>query len=241
MRYTVHQFYFEGLGRYYLPLPKFSMEQLLPLIRHLESNGFSVVTSVGDGDWPLIRATAGRHRLTVDGTVGLAWSNMDLLDVIAPCVPELLRIERKTKMTSNPFFLTKTRGEVYHIQLLPRLETRRTWKELRRTAGSGLTPDEHRIVCMLLENTRGRVEAVTNFPVEGSKVFRVGRRSYFRSQLETDEFVRTLDSLETAATTARRSFLPMNSILVLRQFAPPSERQLRDIFDELGEWCFLTP
>jgi hypothetical protein len=215
------------------------MKQLLPLIVHLESNGFSVVTS-GDGGWWVIRARAAGQRLTVDGAVGLAWSNMDLLDVIAPCVPELLRIERKAKMTSNPFFLTKTRGEVYHVQLLPRLETRRTWKELRRTGGSGLTPDEHRIVCMLLEHTRGRVDAVTDFPVEDSKVFRVGRRSYFRSQLETDEFVRTLGSLETAATTTRRSFLPISSILVLRQFVPPSERQLRDVFDELGEWCFLT-
>ncbi len=231
LTYTVRQFFLDGLKRYYLPLPKLTPEQLLLMSDHLRKNDFKVAPLL-DG---VLRAGMREMRLIVDQS-GVAWANMDLLDVLVPCVPKLLQA-KKVRMSVNQYFLIKRGGDT-QVQFLPRLEARRTWKELRRISVCGLTPDERHMIRTLLEGSEGKVDVVTDFPVEGSKPFRVERTNYYRSALEVGEFAATLPIF--GATGSRNSYLPINSLLVFRKFRAPSHQQMKRAFEELGEWCFLS-
>lgn len=190
------------------------------------------LTESADG---ALRAVLGERRLAVHPS-GLAWSNRDLLDILAPCVPNLLRA-RKSRAPSNPFYLTKQGGGAFQIQLFPRMEARRTWTELRRIGGCALTPDERHVIRMLLESSAGKVRVITDFPTEDGRRVRVGSKNYFRSLIGVGEFAESLCAV--GETKARNSFLPISALLILDHFAPPSRERLREASEELGEWCFL--
>ncbi len=231
LRYKVHQLYLDGLKQYHLPLPKLTSEQVLIVANHLKNDGLKLTKSP-DG---ALRASLGERRLTIHPS-GLAWSNLDLLDILAPCVPNLLQAG-KAKAQSNPFYLAKKGDGAFQVQLFPRMEARRTWRELRRIGGCALTPDEQHIIRMLLEGSGGKVGAITDFPTEDSRRMRVGRKNYFRSFIEVGDFAESLCAL--GETKSRNSFLPINALLILDDFAPPSRERLREASEELGEWCFL--
>ena len=205
-------------------------DQLLLVSDHLRKNGFKAA-SVIDG---VLRAESHDMRLLVDRS-GVALANADLLDILVPCIPKLLQA-KKVRTLVNPYFLTKRGGDT-QVQFFPRLEARRTWKELRRSARCGLTPDERFMIRTLLENSKGKVEVITDFPVEDSRTLRVERNNFFRSALDVEEFAATLATFE--ARGSRNSYLPMSSLLVLERYKAPSHQRMKEALEELGEWCFL--
>jgi hypothetical protein len=230
LRYGVHQFFLESVGRYLLPLPKLGSEHLRAIAEHLARNRFEV--SVGR----TLRARWREQRISVDPS-GLASSNVSLLDALAPCIPDLLR-EEKVRVDLNPYFVIKKAADSFYVQVFTRMEGRRIWKELRRIGECALTPDEHHLIQALLAHSVGRVNAVTDFPTETGVQFRVGRRNYFNSVLDVKEFASSLRVMGKMGQ--KNSYLPVNSILILSGLVVPSGHAVRLAFDELGEWCLLT-
>lgn len=221
------------MGRYYLPLPKLSGSQVSFLSSNLSKRGFTVRTS-----GRLLHAGAKGSRVTVDPN-GLAWSSSELLDAIAPAVPELLSFPKEAverEGNQNPYFsIKKTQGGLSQIQLFTRMESSRLWSELRKERLIGLTPDERLAICSLLGRLDVTIACLTDYADETSFPVRVGAAQYYRSTIPVSEF---LDNLSTTTHSARRNtYVPRDSILRVRssgkRLGAPSP-------EELGEWCYLT-
>jgi hypothetical protein len=234
LRYEVHQIHLEGLGRYYLPLPKLNASQAQFLLRHFQDRGFSVRTGNH-----LMNATAGKTRLTVD-PAGLSWSSGELLDPIAPAIPTLLAFSKERAVSNDLdqrylyFSAKKIKERRLEIQLFTRMESLRTWTALRNVGLCGLTPDEKAVIASLLGGAEGNVECVTDYFSEMSSSMPLGRKQYYRSTISIDEFVSTLRTL--SHSSQKNSYLPRESILRVRV----NERfDSHSALDALGEWCYL--
>lgn len=227
--YSLHQIFLKGLQRYYLPLPKLNDSQVELLVGRLEGSGFRVRAGGA------IRAKIGERALTVERS-GLAWSNMDLLDPLAPVIPSLLGAQ-KNEAGQNPYFIAKRAGGKYTIQLFMRMEALNIWKELRRHDVSGLTPDELAVISWLLGGSRGKILGVTDYPCERSRVLQFGARVYYESLIDVEEFVANLRTLEKK--NRRNSYLPRNSIIRAQLPGALSARRAAKIIASLGQWCYL--
>ncbi len=186
-----------------------------------------------------MRAAVGGTRLTVDPT-GLSWSSGELLDAIAPAIPMLLSIDKEEVVSDSLdqqylyFSAKKVRDRRLEIQLFTRMESLRTWTELRKVGLCGLTPDEKAVVASLLGGAEGTVECVTDYPSDVSSSMRLGSKPYFRSLISIDEFVSTLRTI--SQSSRRNSYLPRESILRVRV---KEYFDVRSALDGLGEWCYL--
>lgn len=230
MDYSLHQIFLEGLERYFLPLPKLNGSQLELLVKRLEVSGFRV--SVGG----TIRARKGERALTVEGS-GLAWSNMELIDPLAPVIPALLSV-RKTRVRENPYFSAKLTNGRYRAQLFLRMEALGTWEELRKDDLSGLAPDEAAVISSLLEERRGGILGVTDYPREESRILQFGKKVYYESMIDASEFIANLRSIERRGV--RNSYVPRNSVIEVEVTRAPSVRRIADILSSLDEWCYLS-
>lgn len=228
LRFELHQVHLERSRKYYLPLPKMTEAQLELVSARLLRRGSSVSRSPG-----LVRAE-GDLGTTVISQSGLAWSKSDMLDLLSPVIPALLGLPKEAT-DSNPYFAAKRLGDRFEIQLFTRMEGLRLWSELRRQGESGLTPDEKNVVTCLLSRAEGSVECVTDYPTDGCSVMRVGRRQFYRSLLQAEEFASRLRTVDSQS--AKNSYLPKTSIVKMRAYSFPSPR----LGPELGEWCYLVP
>jgi hypothetical protein len=225
LRFEVRELYLEGMGRYFLPLPKLSAAQLEFLAGHLRERGFSVIAGTR------IHARKGPSRISIDG-VGLAWSSEGLLDAIAPAVPELLRFAKEPAST-NPYLDAKEVRGGFAVRLVTRMESSSLWASLRGSGQCGLTPDEGLVVRELLRDVDGELECVTDYPTEGCSAFHIGRRVYFRSTVSTAEFAANLRTLPSVSQ--KSCYLPKQSVLMIRTGSQALGRSSKG----LGEWCFL--
>lgn len=224
---------FELGGRFHVPLPKMSPRQMGAMRQRLESIGFTVT-----GEDSLKASNAGA-RIRVESS-GLCSSNADLSDAIAPALPEILAF-KPTKATFSglrgKYFSSETKGDDLLLRLAPRLEAQAFWDELRSTGSCALTPDERLVYSVLLSSRTTLRPLVTDFPVEGSTVRRLGRRQYYDSMLDPAQAASTLRGM--GASQERNTYLPRASILVLRPGTLPTE-ELRGTFEELGDWCSVS-
>src|SRR5438132_3058076 len=144
LRFLLHPVHVPSLGRHFLPLPKLADSQLAFLSSHLQARGFSVRR--GSRRSRLV-AVKGTQRVAIDGALGLASSGADMLDALAPAIPDLLASPgaagvRLTADVAGRYFSLKRSGTSAKLQLFPRLESLSTWTCLRKDGLSGLTPDE---------------------------------------------------------------------------------------------------
>jgi len=238
LRFQLQQIHILSLGRYFLPLPKLTDLQLKLLSAHLEGRGFSV--RPGSGPRKRI-ALKGAQRIAIDGRLGLASSGDDLLDAIAPAVPELLASPKEGvgKIASDGaarYFSLKRSGASVELQLFPRLESLRTWTFLRKDGMCGLTPDEASVLKQLLgrASPTSQVECVTAGPRQGSTPLQVGRKVYYKSAVAVTEFLSSLRTVGSGRADSA-SYLPRDSVMELRG----AQVETRIRMEELGEWCYL--
>ena len=230
----MHQLHLDNLERYYLPLPKLNARQVEFLLRNLQDRGFR--TRAGSR---LLRITAGATAVSVD-PAGLSWSHGELLDAIAPAIPSLLAFAKGAAANArlDPryvyFSAKKVRGRLIEFQFFTRMESLRTWTELRRVGLCGLTPDEKAVIESLLEGAEGTVECVTDYFSEKSSPILIGRRLYYRSTISVDEFAATLRTV--SQSSQRNSYLPRESIL---RMTTKDRFEFRHVFEGLGEWCYV--
>jgi len=204
----------------------------ISVIRHrLQSIGFAT-----RGNQPL-RAFKSGVGITVDAS-GICSSNRDLSDAVLPVLPELLAAkptEVSFKELQSSFFASERRGNKVLIRFAPRLESESYWEELRARGSCALAPDERAIYAAVLSSGTSLTPLVTDFPVEGSIVRRIGRRQYYVSKLEPSEAASTLRGMGSARE--RNTYLPRDSFLSFD--SAPFKEALLDLFEDLGDWCFL--
>ncbi|MGA2199409.1 MAG: hypothetical protein ABSG45_05675 [Nitrososphaerales archaeon] len=192
----------------------------------LVSNGYSVRT---DGE--RLRAESGSGKITIVRS-GLARSAGELLDALAPALPELLLSPRKPASV-NPYFVAKSLHLGFEVQFFPRMEGLRLWTALRRAGECGLTPDEKAVVSQVLHDVDQPLDCVTDYPTEGCTVLQVEKNQYFHSLVPADEFVSRLRTI--SSTFSKNCYLPRSSIIRVKARSLPSP----SVSDELGEWCYL--
>jgi hypothetical protein len=238
LRFLLRPVHVPSLGRHFLPLPKLEDPQLARLTAHLEARGFAV--RQGSGGRKLV-AVKGEQRIAIDGALGLASSSADMLDALAPAIPELLVYPRRetgkvTEDVTARYFSVKGSGTSAKLQLFPRLESLRTWTCLRKDGLSGLTPDEAAVLRHLFgKATAGaQVECVTAGPRKGSSTLQIGRNLYHRSAIPVSEFLSSLRTIDSGAADSA-SYLPRDSAIPLHGVRVDT----RIVADELGEWCYF--
>ena len=235
LHFTLRQSFLRADGRYYLPLPKLNRLQLEMIAARLTRIGFRVRGG------KRLRGYSSSGFIHVDGS-GLATSNIDLLDPLAPLIPELLRVKREKVALddlASMYFAAKRRGGALKLRLSVRAESLGLWRKLRAEGESLLTPDEAVFLKLLLDDAKGRVEAVTDYPTEASRVTQIGRRQYYLSEIDPKEFASNLRTVE--GPRRRNAYLPRSATLRLGRSRPPTRGELARLLSSLGEWCYFTP
>ena len=235
MRFTLRQSFLRADGRYYLPLPKLNRLQQDAIAARLTRIGFRTRSG------KRLRAYSSSGFIHVDGS-GLATSNMDLFDPLVPLIPELLEVKREKialDELASMYFAAKRRGGALQLRLSVRAESLGLWRKLRAEGESLLTPDEAAVLKVLLKDARGRVEAVTDYPTDGSRVRQIGRRLYYLSAIDPEEFASNLRTIE--GPRRRNAYMPSSATLSLGRPRPPTRGELMRLLSSLDEWCYFTP
>jgi hypothetical protein len=235
LRFTLRQSFLRADERYYLPLPKLNRLQQEIIATRLTRIGFRVRRG------KRLRAYSSSGFIHVDGS-GLATSNMDLFDLLVPLIPELLRVKREEVALdelASMYFAARRRGGALQLRLSVRAESLGLWRKLRAEGESLITPDEAAILKLFLKDARGRVDAVTDYPTEGSRVRQIGRRVYYLSAIPPKEFASNLRTIEGARR--RNAYLSSSATLSLGRSRPPTRGELMGVLSSLDEWCYLTP
>ncbi len=233
LRFALHQLHVPSLGRYFLPLPKLTEAQLKRLSAHLEARGFSVRLGSGSGRRVAVK---GHQRIALDGVLGLAGSGADLLDALAPAVPDLLASPREGVGGAASYYSLKRTGAAAVLQFFPRLESLRVWTCLRREGTCGLTPDEAAVLRRLLgkASRSSQIRCVTATPKTGSRPLQLGRKVYYESSLPVSEFLASLRTIDSGEADSA-SYLPRGSVIELPGVRVDSSLAV----EEVGEWCYL--
>jgi len=228
----VHQLQLEG--KYYLLLPKLNSSQIEILARR-----FSEIGTI-QREAPLtVSSKEGTIRVSNEG---FGWSSFDSSDSILPTVPALLSCPKEKasiEAVKSKYFRASKSKEGTTFHLLPRLESSSRWRKLRASGGCALAPDEHAVVSFLLKKAREGCEMVTDFPLEGSTPFVLGRKRYFDSSLDSDMAASTLRVIDERGQ--RNSYLPRDGKMGLGPVSALSRREWLGLFAELGEWCPFAP
>ncbi|HUI01225.1 MAG TPA: hypothetical protein VLX56_06305 [Nitrososphaerales archaeon] len=231
LEFRVHQLYLASLERFFLPLPKMSQRQEERLSAHLEARGFAVRTTKSNRV-----AQKGRQRISVNAKLGLASSTDDMLDALAPAVPEILASAgagvRQRDVSSRYFSLRASRGSTT-LRVFPRMESSRIWSGLRQEGLCGLTPDEavalRRVLAVVPSGAP--VRCLTSNAREGSRRVQFGRRTYYSSVLPVKEFLSSLTTIESRRPGSG-AYLPREALLDL-----PGRVEAELGTDDVGEWC----
>ena len=231
LRFELRQLYVPSLDRFFLPLPKLTIDQTDFLARHLKERGFEI-RQVGQKRQS---ARKGAERITVDGSMGLAKSNMDLLDPLGPAIPRLLRFPRgrPALRASSLYFEVKRSNRFTEIQFFPRLESLRTWTGLRADGLCGLIPDEALVIRRLLEGAgNAEIDCVSANPRQGSSPSQIRGKQFYRSRVPAKEFLGSLRDI--GFNPAGDTYLPRASTIRLARAGSRFDA------DELGEWCYAA-
>ena len=172
---------------------------------------------------------------------GLCSSNADMTDYVAPVLPEVLGCPPEKvslRALCVAYFRWEQRGKASFIRFSPRLEYGLAWDELRSKGDCALTPDERSIYSSILSARPSLSPIVTDFPLEGSDIRRVGHRQYYQSRPSPSEAASTLRGIGSRGE--RNSYLPRGSTVSLG-LPVPSTSELLGLFRALGDWCFLVP
>jgi hypothetical protein len=222
-------------GRFYILLPKPNRLQIRTLADSLRRQGFRIT---GDS-----RVAAKSREQTIHiSPSGLCWSRSDPADLVLPAIPRLLSAPKEAvslEQLKRRYFDLKVRGSNATVRFEPRMEGGSLWKELRATGQCGLAPDERALLVFLTRHSQGGIDLLTDFPTPSSQGRVIGGKLYFDSRLDGSEFISTLRSTEFRP--ARQSYLPRSGILRLAGFRSPSRQDFTELFESLGEWCYLTP
>ncbi len=235
MRFNLHQFLLEAGGQYYLPLPKLNLSQQGAIAARLKDLGYRL--NIGR----VLRASSSSGFIRVNSS-GLATSNMDMLDPLAPLIPRLLEAKKEgvpSQVLAGMYFDVRGARRKHIARLKVRAEGSTLWRELRAANESLLTPDEAAAVRFLLSRAEGRVEVVTDYPTEESKVRQIGRRVYFSSTIDVAEFASNLRTID--GRKPRNAYLPTSAVLALQHFQAPTKSELAKVLADLGEWCYFSP
>ena len=221
-------------GRHYVLLPKLNRVQFAILKERLEERGFKA-----KGSAPIV-ARSPEITIHIEAP-GLCWSSSDPSDYILPLMPEVLGCRREHTGSRELLGLYLQRGagnRLSEVRFNPRLESLGNWNGLRSTGGCGLAPDECVVVRSMLSKSRGLHPAVTDFAIDGSIPFVLGRRLYYRGKLPAADMADTL-RVVGGEKGRRNSYLPRDGLLSLMKSAR-LEKELVDSFESLGEWCPFT-
>ncbi len=231
LRYRLHQLQLRK-GMFIL-LPKLIPSQIDSLRQRLIGLGFAVT---GDP-----RLTARRLRQTIHvNPAGFCWSSQDPTDAIVPLFPDLLAGPKQTVqlgVLKGSYFRAEPTQSGVDVRFSPRVDGGSLWTELRAAGDCGLAPDEASVVRAILSSASGKCRLLTDFPVEGSRVRLIGRRQYYESVLNTSEAAPTLRVVGRRAE--RNSYLPRNGAVHLESPNLPSRAEWVELFESLGEWCYL--
>lgn len=80
---------------------------------------------------------------------------------------------------------------------------------------------------------------LTDFPSDKSVAKAYGRKRYYESLLSNVEAVSTLRVVDERAS--RNSYLQRDGTVKLNGTLLLLDRDLGELFVELGEWCYFTP
>jgi hypothetical protein len=203
-------------------------------MRYLRSKGFETRLT------ERIRAEKGVKVLWIDG-LGLAWASFDMLDIMAPLIPLITEVEKQHllfQQSSNPYYTIKHDGSESIIRFSPRMESLATWRELRSTGISGLSPDEALAIKYVLGLASGRITAVTDYPCENSRELQIGAKLFYNSVLEISEFLSNLSAI--SETRRRNTYLPRNPVLRVTELRSPDKNALAEFSTMFGEWCYFS-
>lgn len=231
LNFKLRQIYLEQSQKYLLPLPKLNDQQLRILADRLTDLGYKVRVGAR------FRASIGSRVLWFD-RAGLASSGSDLLDAIAPVIPKLLEAKRQRTTIhdfAQMYYSVARRSKSGLVRFNTRLEAFATWRNLRTSDESGLTPDEALVLRTIIGKVGQTVRVVTDYPNDKARVIQMGRKIYYDSTLPAEEFVSNLRTL--GMRNPRNSYPPRNCIFEVGRLSPPSATELRDLSEEIGEWC----
>jgi hypothetical protein len=211
------------------------MTQLEIIRLRLASSGYTISRS------KVLRAAKGTAVLHVD-PAGICWSSADVTDAVAPIIPEMLAVKKDRTpldVIKDGYFSISTAGRRSVMRFNPRVESSSFWGELRATNTCGLTPDEREVYSYVLSQTSGCCQVVTDYPTEGCRIRRIGRKQYYQSTVETAEAASNLRVI--GEQRVRSVYLPKTNLIQLNSMLDLSPRDLEELFLNLGEWCYLVP
>jgi len=187
----------------------------------------------------VLRASSHSGFLRVEWS-GLAKSNVDILDPLAPLIPELLDYKKEAvsaDLLSEMYFDVKSAHGKHSVRFKLRAESSGLWRKLRAANESLLTPDEAAAVRFLLGRASGRVEVITDYPTKDGRVRQIGRRVYYSSIVDPKEFTSNLRTTEVRHS--RNAYLPQSALLHLEEFRSSRRGELEEFLGGLGEWCYF--
>ena len=220
--------------RFYILLPKLNRKQMQTLEGELKRKGFTV------GGGYILYARNHDQAIHVNPS-GLCWSNSDPSDAIVPALPRIMAASKMAvplEDIKRLYFTLKPSGSFSMLRFEPRMERGSLWKELRASGQCGLAPDEYLLLLFFLRSA-GDCDVVTDFPASAGRRLLIGGKLYFDSRIAASEVRSTLRSVEASST--RNSYLPRRGVLRLAMYTSPSKREFSELFERLGEWCYLTP
>jgi hypothetical protein len=231
LRFRVHQLQLRG--RNYLLLPKLNPAQMQILANRLTNQGFNVQGT------ETISAKSKAGTIHVD-PVGLCWSSLEFDDLILPVVPEILGCKKEMvplKTLENSYFKLARSYEKTMVRMSTRIESSSNWDTLRSSGECGLTPDEWLVSSFFMEVV-GNCATMTDFPTDGSDPVICGRRRYYETLLDGKEASSMLRVV--GERQQRNSYLPRDATLRLAGVVFPSHKDISELLNGLGEWCFLA-
>ena len=220
-------------GKHLILLPKLNSGQLVSIARSLRGKGCAIRA----GDPLFARTNEGSLRLT---SAGLCQSSFDASDLLLPCLPEVLEFSKETvplEVLSAMYFKGSLSMTSTAQRLVTRMEHSSVWDELRRTGQCALAPDVYAASLSLIRSAR-ECQVVTDFPSDTGAPFVVGKKRYFRSKLESGEASSTLRVIGSVGQ--RNSYVRRDGTLGLTASQRPTDAELRDLFADIGEWCFFA-
>jgi hypothetical protein len=233
LEFNLHEI--EVGSRHYILLPKLNRSQMQMLGNTLKSKGFTIYGAS-------TLTAKGNDQVLHINPQGLCWSASDPSDLVVPALPKIMRAPKvivPLEELKSLYFTLRPSESVFIVRFEPRMEKGPLWKALRATDQCGLAPDELAVLLFLLKSAGGECEVLTDFPTRMGRRRLIGGKLYFDSHLAISEVRSTLRSVE--ARSSRNSYLPRGMILRLSKYKSPSELRFSELFESLGEWCFLTP
>ncbi len=217
----------------YLLLPKLNSAQMLTVANRLTKIGFHV----GRNGSIVARSKVGT--IHVD-PAGLCWSNMEIDGPILPVLPEIIAAEKEEvslKSLEDAYFRVPNSSGNMAVRIATRVEATSNWDALRSVGESGLTPDE-RLVSSFFIGVAGNCQMLTDYPADDSVPVTCGKKRYYETELDGREASDLLRAV--GERRQRNSYLLRNSTIESARSIKPSQDDVAELLNGLGEWCFLV-